>query len=165
MIELLKKHIENLRNDFDKSGMNVNPIRPYLKENVSLDAKSFILPERIPDFLNELVQIMESQDIDTRIRSLAGAVYSYVFNPFDIIPDQVGYLGFIDDAMIVIYGLKKIEEILKHTKFTSINSEVKESLQCWENALSTEVIIALREYILNIQGILNTTKFPESEKA
>jgi uncharacterized membrane protein YkvA (DUF1232 family) len=105
------------------------------------DARSYIKnPERLGGLLNEAARKVASvprepfKDIwaylQTMLRLLRAyhrgdyrqvppnalismiAAVAYVVNPFDLIPDSVPFLGFLDDAAVIAFAVRKTRDVL-----------------------------------------------------
>lgn len=160
MIDLLDKHIANLFESFEWSAYDTSFIKPYLRDQTdcNLSKKSLELPLLIPKMLIELTQLIRDDSVSTVLRALAGGIYSYVFNPFDYINEEsVGFLGLIDDVLIVFYGMQLIEALGKNECFPIVHEQdLQEAVKQWENVLSKEIVLAFKAYPRQVGGILAT---------
>lgn len=163
MIELLRGHLAKERAAFDAADRSLVALTPYLDgpdlPRVSEDALA--LPLEIPALLAELSGTIRAESTSTATRALAGAIYSYVFNPFDYMPDDIGYLGFVDDAMIAVYGMRGLETSNPDLRFSTLHSEmVTRAMDEWESVLKQEVVDALTAHVEQVAGILGTATLP-----
>lgn len=160
MIDLLDKHLGTLFESFQWSAYDTSYIQPYLREQTdcNLSHKTLGLPLLIPNMLKELTQLIRDESVSPALRALAGGIYSYVFNPFDYINEEsVGFLGFIDDVLIIFYGMQLIEALGKHEWFPIVHEQdLQEAVKQWENVLSKEIVLAFKAYPKQVGGILAT---------
>ncbi len=85
---------------FEKSG----PLERFIK-----DVK--VLIELVKDYLNSSYKEIPWWAISAIVFALL-----YVLNPFDIIPDFVPGVGYLDDAAVVALCLRMVEEELRRYK-------------------------------------------------
>lgn len=160
MIDLLDKYLANLFESFQWSAYDTSPIQAYLldKTDFNLPKKALELPLLIPRMLKELTQVIRDESVSPALRALAGGVYSYVFNPFDYINEEsVGFLGFIDDVLIIFYGMQLIETLGKQECFSIVHEQdLQEAVEQWENVLLKEIVLAFKAYPRQVGGILAT---------
>lgn len=79
-----------------------------------------MLPLLLPDLVRTLEQIIVNAKDDQAARGFAGGLLAYVYNPLDIIPDEEGPIGLVDDTVVCALGLGKLvqREQFVHDEFT-----------------------------------------------
>ena len=170
MLDLLQQHLSRCFEAFQQNGSDITSFRSFLQpqEETGLPTNRipnevFEVPLEIPKMLRELLQLLHKPNLSPQVQALAGGIYSYVFNPFDFINEEsVGFLGFIDDALIVFYGMKLIEDFNPEIRF-SITQDIAlmNAVEKCEMLLSNDLIAALKAYPQQISGILSTADFSE----
>jgi len=172
MLDLLQQHLSKCFTVFQETGCDLNSFQTFLRsEQVAESAISpvpdnvFKLILSIPIMLRELGQLIYTPNLTLEMRALAGGIYSYVFNPFDYINEEVvGFLGFIDDALIVFYGMKLIESIDDKIRFTTIhNTDLEGAVEECEKLLIEDLVLALKAYPRQVSGILSTANLKTNE--
>lgn len=161
MIDLLQKHINELFDSYQWTRQkSLDCLKPFLKnmEKYELSTQSLDLPRLLPKMLEELIELIRSKNSKPELLALAGGIYSYVFNPFDYIQeDTLGFLGFIDDVLIVFYGMELIEVLEKEVQFNTIhNSDIVDSIKQWENILKEDLVDAFKAYPKQVAGLLTS---------
>lgn len=161
MLELLRSHLKTSFSDFQEGGNSFAPLSPYLKQDTeknlpSEEAVKVIL--KLPEMLEELCDIIRQENVSPQTRAIAGGIYSYVFNPFDYIDDDdTGYLGFVDDVLIVFYGMRLLERIDAEIQFLTCNHVVSSAIKQWEKALSPEILATLESYPDQLSNAIGAT--------
>ena len=158
MLKLLKQHIEETYQTFQSNADDISILLPYLKspEITTLPLDVIEFPLYIPDMLQELVDFMIDTSTDEQFKALASSIYSYVFNPFDYIADtSETVIGFLDDALIVFYGLQLIEDSQTDQFFKSIHQPkiINAVCQC-EDLLSESILSLLKSFPLEVNKII-----------
>ncbi|XPM52642.2 MAG: DUF1232 domain-containing protein [Leptolyngbya sp. IPPAS B-1204] len=166
MLELLQEYLSRQHQSFNLSNTESELFKVYLRQSESsnLTDSMLDLPLLLPQMLQELAKFIKEPDVSPEIRALAGGIYTYVFNPFDFVEDETfSLLGFVDDALVVFYGMELIESISSHIHFTSIHTlDTLNLIKQWENALVEDLIIALKKYPKQLSGIIDSANFEPS---
>lgn len=74
----------------------------------------------LPKFVGLLVGLLRDSRVSARDKAILGAVVAYVFNPVDLVPDLVPFLGLVDDVYLVALALLRLflraddEVLLEH---------------------------------------------------
>lgn len=76
----------------------IQSIKKWL-ENLGVNSKLF-------------TEIIEDEALPITIRALASGVLLYLQSPIDLIPDKLGFLGVIDDVIVMIVGLVIITPLI-----------------------------------------------------
>jgi uncharacterized membrane protein YkvA (DUF1232 family) len=174
MLDLLQEYLTKCFTAFQETGSNLNSFKAFLRSEqvtestispVSDNVSKLIL--FIPIMLRELSQLIYTPNLTLEMRALTGGIYSYVFNPFDYINEEVvGFLGFIDDALIVFYGMKLIESIDDKIRFTTIhNTDLESAVEECEKLLLEDLVLALKAYPQQVSGILSTANLKTNEES
>ena len=79
----------------------IKKVNSYLKTSVKQNEITLLVQELL--FFIKATQ-------NKKMKLLAIGALAYLLNPFDIIPDGVGFLGFIDDFGVISYTLAKIKK-------------------------------------------------------
>ena len=156
IINLLEDYLNKCYQNFLSDGQNLSELEPYAsQEKFRLSDEVLKLPLLIPPMLRELSNIMRQEATSPRIRAIAGGIYSYVFNPFDYIDEEsIGYLGFLDDALIVFNGMKFIEN-MEQIKFSSTQDQSLQKMvdEC-ETFLNPNLVTELKMYAGNLAKMM-----------
>lgn len=109
-----KKVVDKEKSIFDifsKAG----PLKEYFE-------KAKLLFSMIKDYYRGDYREISSMNI-----ALIGAIFLYVLSPIDLIPDFIPLAGYLDDAAVIAYGLKKLNnEIEKYQLWQSTRMEREE---------------------------------------
>ena len=62
----------------------------------------------LPDFFILLCKLAIDKRVSSKQKLLVGGIIAYVISPIDIIPDFIPFIGYIDDLVLVVYGLNVI---------------------------------------------------------
>jgi uncharacterized membrane protein YkvA (DUF1232 family) len=76
-------------------------------------AKGFEYIFALPDFFMMLVRLMFDDRVDKTEKAFISGIVAYLIMPFDIIPDFIPVFGYIDDMMLIAFGL---DSLLKHVE-------------------------------------------------
>lgn len=163
MLELLQEYLLRQYQSFKQASVDDVSFNVFLRhpESFSLTDSMLGLPLLLPPMLQELAKFIKESSVSSEVRALAGGIYTYVFNPFDFIEDEVfPLLGFVDDALIVFYGMKLIESTSSEIHFASIHTpDTSDLIKQWEDALAEDLVIALKNYPKQLSGVLGSTNF------
>jgi uncharacterized membrane protein YkvA (DUF1232 family) len=97
-----KKVVDEEKNIFEKIA-NEGPLKDYFE-------KAKLLFNMVRDFYRG-----DYRDISYMNMALIGAIFLYVLSPIDLIPDFIPMAGYLDDAAVIAYGLKRLNtEIEKY---------------------------------------------------
>lgn len=163
MLELLQEYLSRQHQSFKQSNVDNASFNVFLRqpESFSLTDSMLGLPLLLPQMLQELAKFIKESPVSSEVRALAGGIYTYVFNPFDFIEDEAfSLLGFVDDALIVFYGMELIESTSSEIHFASIQTpDTSNLVKQWEDALAEDLVIALKNYPEQLSGVLGSTNF------
>lgn len=59
----------------------------------------------LPDFFILLCRLAADKRVSKNQKILVGGIIAYVISPIDIIPDFIPFVGYVDDLILVVYGL------------------------------------------------------------
>jgi len=62
----------------------------------------------LPDFFILLCRLAIDKRVKASQKILAGGIIAYVISPIDIIPDFIPVIGYVDDIVLVVFGLNII---------------------------------------------------------
>ncbi len=62
----------------------------------------------LPDFFMLLCILYVDKRVAVKQKLLVGGIIAYVISQIDIIPDFIPFIGYIDDLVLVVYGLNVI---------------------------------------------------------
>lgn len=62
----------------------------------------------LPDFFILLGRLMIDKRVPAKQKAYVGGIIAYVILPFDIIPDFIPVIGYLDDLVLVVMGLNMI---------------------------------------------------------
>ena len=166
MLKFLQEFIDKQYQSYKLSNQNLDAFSKYLHdpETSEIPEPLVALPLFLPQMLQELTDfIRDTKNLE--MKALAGGLYTYVFNPYDYIDDEVlPPLGLVDDTLIVFYGMEIIEAATPNQHFSALqNSDLTELVQKWESLLAADLVTALKTYPRHISDVLATTNF-ENQK-
>lgn len=124
--------------------------RDYLEEQLPEKAKKvsdyiFI----IPDLLALLYRLLKDNRVPIRTKLIISASVAYVAFPTDIIPDNIPFIGKVDELAVIFFALNRIvNDVPAHIL-----------LENWEG--KNDIILALKsiiEYVTNFTGARNVEK-------
>lgn len=112
----------------------------------------------LPDFFILLIRLAIDPRVSKGQKIFLGGIIAYVMSPIDIIPDFIPMLGYVDDLVLVVYGLNLILNELDATVLLdnwSGNRDVLGLMQnITENAerfIDTKVLKRIRQWIKNLK--------------
>lgn len=108
-----------------------------------------LLPMLLPALVAKLEQIIVLSDEDPAARGLAGGLLSYVYNPLDIIPDDEGPLGLLDDVVICAIGLTALASG-ERWKLDEITSGACECVVALVPSLAPDLAQALKDFVAQL---------------
>ena len=62
----------------------------------------------IPDFFMLLCRLAVDSRVSATQKLFVGGIIAYVISPIDLIPDFIPVVGYVDDLVLVVYGLNII---------------------------------------------------------
>ncbi|MCF7794441.1 MAG: DUF1232 domain-containing protein [Candidatus Cloacimonetes bacterium] len=62
----------------------------------------------LPDFFILLCRLTVDKRVKTSQKVLVGGIIAYVMSPIDLIPDFIPVIGYVDDVVLVVFGLNMI---------------------------------------------------------
>lgn len=71
-------------------------------------AKGFEYIMFLPDFFVLFTRLLLDERVKTSDKAFIGGIIAYLIMPFDIIPDFIPVIGYVDDIAVVIYGLNML---------------------------------------------------------
>jgi uncharacterized membrane protein YkvA (DUF1232 family) len=159
MLDLLETHLADLRRAHGNSS-SPGVLREYLVEPecAFITPEMLDLPMRIPDFLRDLTAFVRREGVSPELKTLAAALFSYVFNPFDFIDDEeFGYLGFIDDALVLFYALQHLKRAQPDSGLTSTaDAKICSAVTQWESIVDPKLLGQVRSYAANVAAAYST---------
>lgn len=164
MIDLLQEHLTRLRRAITDPHAAVARLVPHLRADDlgPTEAEALLaLPARIPAFLRGLEEIITGSD-DDRVRGFAGGIFAYVFNPIDILTAaELGYLGYVEDAIICWRGLDLLREEFDVVPSAAAGIEPADAERVdtvW-NLLNDEVQDAVDAFLEQFDAVLRGVNF------
>jgi len=158
IVNIFEEYLDKCYHKFVSEGQDLSVLEPYTSQkNLELSDDAVRLPLLIPPMLRELSNIMRQETTSPRVRAIAGGIYSYVFNPFDYIDEEsIGYLGFLDDALIVFNGMRFIEN-MEQIKFSSTQDQSLQKMvdEC-EAFLNPNLVTELKMYAENLANMITS---------
>ena len=93
-----------------QSLMRLSELAPEASEGAKLQLS--LLPLLLPEIVELLETVITNGGDNNKARALAAGLISYVNSPLDILPDdESGPLGFLDDCLVCIAGLRYLDEL------------------------------------------------------
>ena len=62
----------------------------------------------LPDFFVLFTRLLLDERVKTSDKAFIGGIVAYLIMPFDIIPDFIPVIGYVDDIAVVVYGLNML---------------------------------------------------------
>jgi len=62
----------------------------------------------IPKFLGLITGLLRDPRVSATDKAILGAVVAYIFNPVDVVPDWVPFMGLVDDVYLVALALLRL---------------------------------------------------------
>jgi len=62
----------------------------------------------IPDFFILLIRLTADDRVSMKLKLTVGGIILYMMMPIDILPDIIPFIGYIDDLILIVYGLNQI---------------------------------------------------------
>ena len=124
--------------------------RSYIESKLPSKVKKFsnyIL--MIPDITALLIRLLKDNRVSTKTKLIISAAISYIAFPIDIIPDNIPFIGRIDDIGIIYFTISKIID--------SVPCNV--IVENWQG--KNDMIVMLKtlvEYSINFTGAKNLDK-------
>ncbi|MGL5354656.1 MAG: YkvA family protein [Clostridium sp.] len=158
--ELKKEHIEENNTEEEIENDEVRVIskiedgysagRGYFKEKLPSKAKKvsdyiFI----IPDLVALLYRLLKDNRVPMKTKLVISASVAYIAFPTDIIPNNIPFIGTVDELAVIFFALNRI--------VNDVPSYVL--LENWEG--KNDIIVALKsiiEYVTNFTGARNVEK-------
>lgn len=103
----------------------------------------------LPDLVALLYRLLKDSRVSMKTKLIISASIAYIAFPTDIIPDNIPFIGKIDELAVTFFALNKIVN----------DVPVHILLENWEG--KTDIIIALKsiiEYVTNFTGARNVEK-------
>jgi len=72
------------------------------------NAKGFEYIMFLPDFFVLFTRLLWDERVKTTDKAFIGGIIAYLIMPFDIIPDFIPVIGYVDDVAVVVYGLNML---------------------------------------------------------
>jgi len=124
----VKTYLKQIANNVNKQQVNevVNFVYEYLKH----------VPVMIPTIMAEA----KKHGIHKDIKPMMKIVEEYFVNPYDLIPDDQGILGILDDAYFVMYFIQSTSDLYKkNTGVPLISLDFTQANQIIRNLLGQEI--------------------------
>lgn len=103
----------------------------------------------IPDLLALLYRLLKDARVPVKTKLIISASVAYIAFPTDIIPDNIPFIGKVDELAVIFFALNRtVNDIPVHIL-----------LENWEG--KTDIIVALKsiiEYVTNFTGARNVEK-------
>lgn len=103
----------------------------------------------IPDLVALLYRLLKDRRVPMKTKLIISAAVAYIAFPTDIIPDNIPFIGKVDELAVIFFALNRIVN----------DVPVHILLENWEG--KTDIIIALKsiiEYVTNFTGAKNVEK-------
>jgi len=62
----------------------------------------------LPRFVGLLVNLLRDPRVSSADKAILGATLAYVFNPVDLVPDWIPFLGLVDDIYLVVLAILRL---------------------------------------------------------
>ena len=113
----------------------------------------------MPMLLQDIEHVLYSEEVAVEIRVLLSGIYSYVFSPVGYISEKKhGFLGFVDDALVLFYGMQLSQSMDERIVFESIHEpEFITAIETCENLLRRDLLGILKDYPRRISKVALTT--------
>lgn len=112
----------------------------------------------LPDFFILLIRLAIDPRVSKGQKIFLGGIIAYVMSPIDIIPDFIPVIGYVDDLVLVVYGLNLILNELDASVLLENWSGNQDVLGLMQNIteqaerfIDTKVLKRIRQWIRNLQ--------------
>ncbi len=112
----------------------------------------------LPDFFILLCRLAIDKRVTTSQKAFIGGIITYVILPIDIIPDFIPVLGYVDDLVLVIYGLNLILNELDETILRDNWSGEEDILELMQKITFAAENFLNKNFIGKIKSWLNSFK-------
>ena len=149
-VEEAEEIIEDIYQDIVKVKDNYSNGRGYLENKLPQKIKTysdylFI----IPDMTALLYRLLKDKRVPVRTKLVISGAIAYIAFPTDIIPDNIPFIGKIDEIAVAFFALERI----------IADVPIKVVLENWEGKNNIVLIIRnLIEYVVNFTGARNVEK-------
>lgn len=109
----------------------------------------------LPDFLALMVRLARDSRVETTQKLMIGGIIVYVVTPIDILPDFIPVIGFVDDLLLVVYGLNTILNEIDPEIVKEHWSGEEDLLEVLQKAISTAERFLSNNVINHIARIFN----------
>ncbi|GAA0761636.1 YkvA family protein [Clostridium sartagoforme] len=149
-VEEIEEIIEDIDQDIVKVKDYYSDGRSYLENKLPQKIKTysdylFI----IPDMTALLYRLLKDKRVPVRTKLVISGAIAYIAFPTDIIPDNIPFIGRIDEIAVAFFALERIIS----------DVPIKVVLENWEGKNNIVLIIRnLIEYVVNFTGARNVEK-------
>ena len=159
--KLVKKpEVEEVTNELNNCEENIEDLEMVQKVNDSYSKGRKILEDKLPDktkkykdyifvlpdIVSLIYRLLKDKRVPIKTKLVISATIAYITVPTDIIPDNIPFIGKIDDVGVLFFALNKI---LKDVPLAII-------VENWQG--KNEILIVLKkgiEYLINFTGAQN----------
>lgn len=91
---------------------------PQQQNNYGIYARIRNYIALLPQFLGLLLNLLRDPRVSSVDKAILGATVAYMFNPVDLVPDWIPFVGLVDDVYLVVLALLRLilrvdEQVLK----------------------------------------------------
>lgn len=148
---------EEKKEEFEVIDENIEKVKDYysLGRNFAVEK----LPKKVktysdylfivPDMAALLYRLLKDKRVSTKTKLIISAAVAYIALPTDIIPDNIPFIGRVDEIAVAFFALERIID----------DVPIKVVLENWEG--KNDIVFVIRniiEYVVNFTGARNVEK-------
>lgn len=148
---------EEKKEEFEVIEENIEKVKDYysLGRNFAVEK----LPKKVktysdylfivPDMAALLYRLLKDKRVSTKTKLIISAAVAYIALPTDIIPDNIPFIGRVDEIAVAFFALERIID----------DVPIKVVLENWEG--KNDIVFVIRniiEYVVNFTGARNVEK-------
>lgn len=108
----------------------------------------------LPDFFILLCRLAVDKRVTTSQKLMVGGIIAYVISPIDIIPDFIPFFGYVDDLVLVVFGLNIVLNEIDETVLLENWSGEKDILDLLQKITDTAEHFLNKNILRRIKKVL-----------
>ncbi|MCD4819111.1 MAG: DUF1232 domain-containing protein [Candidatus Cloacimonetes bacterium] len=112
----------------------------------------------IPDFFMLLLRLSMEKRVATKQKLMIGGIIAYVISPIDLIPDFIPLFGYVDDLVLIVYGLNIVLNEIDHNIVLDNWSGEEDVLELISRITAVSEEFLDKNLLKKIRNIINKMK-------
>ncbi len=111
----------------------------------------------LPDFAMLVIRLFIDKRTPKRVKIILGGVITYLFTPWDIIPDFIPIIGYVDDLVLVVIALNSmLNEIDPDIVMDNWSGKekpltlIQQIIAVTEKFLSQNILVRIKKIVTNL---------------